>query len=254
MKWFFLPVFVISCFVWSVSAKCEDKVKKQKYVIGVENIAYLPHYDGSKSEYGGYARAVLDLFFKSINADFEYRPLPINRLFKNFVSGELDFKYPDSPDWQKDIKKGKTIVYSDPVSDYIDGIMVKPERKGKGIEALKDLGTVTGFTPWACIDLVKQGKIKLSENNDFAALLRQTINERNDGAYFSVAVALYQLREVVKKPDALVFDPSLPYVKDAYFLSTTKHKDIILKFNEFLKTRNTELSQIKEKLQVNKGL
>ena len=118
------------------------------YVIGVENIDYFPHYTYENGKFEGHGRAILDAFAKSQGYTFVYEAFPIKRLYNNFLDQKLDFKYPDNPNWKQKLKRGTQVHYSQPVAEYIDGVVVLPERKGQGVKQLKTLGTVLGFTAW----------------------------------------------------------------------------------------------------------
>ena len=220
------------------------------YTIGVENINYYPQYAYENNEYKGYARELFDLFAKSKGYTFEYKALPIKRLFSEFLTGDVDFKYPDNPYWSADDKKGKNVVYSADVAEYIDGVMVKSSNKGKGLATLKTMGIVMGFTAWDYLDKIKSGVIKLQENSDFTALIKQTLIDRNDGAYCNIDVGNHILAEVVRKNGELVFDPALPHSKDHYKLSSIKHNKVIDEFNDFLKSNKAAIDNLKKKYNI----
>lgn len=222
----------------------------QKYVIGVENINYYPQYSYENNEYRGFARELFDLFAKSKGYTFEYKALPIKRLFSDFLSGELDFKYPDNPYWSADDKKVKKVIYSSDVAEYIDGVMIKSSSKSKGTSNLKTLGIVMGFTAWDYLDKIKSGEIKIQENSDFVALIKQTMIDRNDGAYCNIDVGNHILADVLKKPGELVFDSSLPHTKDHYKLSTIKHVTVLDEFNGFLKSNKNAIDNLKKKYKI----
>lgn len=67
---------------------------------------------------------------------FAYVALPVKRLFVEFSNGVGDFKYPDNPQWALHIKKDAPIVYSEPVVEYVNGVMVPPDAKGTGVDAI----------------------------------------------------------------------------------------------------------------------
>lgn len=217
------------------------------YVIGVEALNYYPHYSNQDDRFGGFAREVLDAFAQTKGYSVEYRPLPVARLYESFFSGALDFKYPDNPDWQEARRRGKTIRYSDPVANYIDGVLVLPAHKGKGIEHLATLGTVRGFTPWAYLGLIEQGRLKVQAVTNFRQSLQQGILSRVDGVYMNVDVGRYQLVNVLKQPGALVFDEALPHTQGAYRLSSIMHAPVIDEFNAFLKHNAAEVRTLKDK-------
>ena len=226
----------------------------QTYTIGVESISYYPHYDNDKGEYKGFARDILDAFAAEKGYTFIYKPVPVARLFQEFLAGKFDFKYPDNAYWSADMKEGKNVIYSEPVVSYIDGVMVLPGNKGMGIDALKTLGTIRGFTAWTYMDLIKEGKVKIRENNGFIPLLEMTMKGRVDGAYVSIDVARWQLAEVLGKPGGLVFDSDLPYTKSAYFLSTIKEPEVMKEFNQFLVDKKELVDGLKEKYKVDVDL
>lgn len=226
---------------------CGKALAGPSYVVGVEALNYYPHYSNEGGQYSGFARDLLDSFAKTKGYSFEYRPLPVARLYMSFFAGELDFKYPDNQQWQDSKRKGLSISYSAPVVSYTDGVLVLPANKGKGIEQLKQLGTVRGFTPWDYLGLVEKGQIKLQEVNNFQQSLLQGINNRVNGVYMNAEVGRYQLNTVLKQPDALVFDEALPNSKGFYTLSTTKHAAVIDEFNQFLQEHSAEVAAMKAK-------
>jgi polar amino acid transport system substrate-binding protein len=217
------------------------------YTVGVEALNYYPHYSNEGGQYSGFARELLDLFAASKGYTFEYKILPVARLYESFFAGELDFKYPDNPQWQEIKRKNLAINYSDPIVSYTDGVFVLPANKGKGVALLKQLGTVRGFTPWDYLGLVESHQIKLQEVNSFQQSLLQAVNARVNGVYMNVDVGNYQLASVMQQPGALVFDDLLPSSTGFYTLSSTKHANIIVEFNEFLTAHAAQVAELKVK-------
>ncbi len=247
-------VFIIFVSIFCTILINSTQAETKKFVIGVENISYYPHYTYENNQYKGFARDVLDAFAKEKGYTFEYRAVPVNRLFKDLIDGVVDFKYPDNPQWQGDLKKGKNILYSSSVVNFIDGVSVLPANKGKGKAALKQLGTVMGFTPWEYLGDIKSGNIKLSENPKMDGLVMQGLAGRVDGVYANVAIVNYQLVEIQKKPGGLVFDESLPHSKGSYFLSTIKYPVLIKEFNQFISQNKDLINRLKSKYKVEEGI
>lgn len=241
-----IPGFAVILLLCAIST-----AQAQNFTIGVEDIDYYPLYSGAEGEYKGYARDLLDAFAKSKGYTFTYTALPINRLYKSFASGEVDFKFPDNQHWNPKIREGKTIAYSGPINAYIDGILVLPDRKGMDKSQLKTLGLISGFTAWEYLDDIKAGKIALDENDNYQALLKKTLRGRVDGAYSNVAVANYQLREDLQKEGQLVFDPSLPHTKSNYFVSTINHPNVIQELNTFMQSNKKLVDELQAKYHVN---
>lgn len=224
------------------------------FVVGVENQDYLPAFTYEQGAYKGFARELFDAFARDRGYVFEYRALPVPRLYASFFGGQLDFKFPDNPNWKKDQRAGKTILYSDPVFVTVDGVSVVPEKKEATPADIRTLGTMAGFTPWAWIDRIKANQVSLSENTHFDGLIRQALAGRVDGVYASVAVMNYQLDHVLKKPGALTFNPRLPYSRDNYHLSTFKHGEVLREFNAWLKQNRASVEAMKKRHGVEKGV
>ena len=241
----------VACLVLAFSSESFGKGKP--IVVGVEKVRYFPLYSNDEGEYIGFSRDVWDLFGSFADRRVRFEIKPVKRLYTDFVKKKrFDFKFPDNPYWQQDLKKksGHKISYSEPVVAFTDGVMVVPERLGKGVGKLKILGTVRGFTAWDYLDQQKKGEVEIAENSSFSGLLSQVIKKRIDGAYINLDVANYHLREILKKPGALVFDPDLPHTKGHYFASTIENPEAMKKFNDFLKKNSGDIKKIKEKYQL----
>lgn len=223
-------------------------------VVGVEELEYYPLYAVRDGEYVGAAREVLDSFAKDRGYRLTYRPLPIKRLYAELVAGGIDLKFPDDPLWSPESKQGRTIAYSNPVIAYVDGVMVRPSNHGRGAEAVRTLGTVSGFTPFAWLDRVKAGQVTVKENPRMELLLRQAVVGHVDGAYASVAVANYVLAGPLSMPGALMFDPALPHTRDHYKLSSANHPEVVAEFNAWLAANGPLVKLIKDRYGAEKGL
>lgn len=227
---------------------------KEPLVIGVEALYYLPVATYENGIYRGFARDLFDAFAQDKGYEVEYRALPVPRLYASLFEGQLDFKFPDNAYWKKEQRAGKKIFYSDPVAAFIDGTNVLPGRKINNAAEIHRLGTMGGFTPWSWMDAIKAGKITLSENTRLEALVKQALAGRVDGVYASVAVINYQLDHVLKQPGALVFNPALPYSRDNYHLSTLKHPEILIEFNDWMRKNRDRVAALKSKYGVEKGV
>jgi len=241
---FFITLLAV---VVGVGISCYAFAKEETYLIGVEDTAYYPHYSVNKGEYIGFAREALDIFSKKYGYKFVYKPLPVMRLHQNFIKKESDFLYPNNTDWLTELKKDTKIYYSNPLVNVIDGVMVLPENKGK---KLKYLATIQGFTLPAYEALIKSNKVKISESYEFKGLFESVMRNYADGLYITIDCGNYHLRTVLQKPDALVFDASLPYDIASHMLSSIKYPEIIEKFNSFLKEEKAVIDKLKDKYQI----
>ncbi len=238
--------------LFSVSANAETPNQKM-FVIGVELHEYQPYYgfDPKNPEnYIGYAREFLDAFAKEKGYHFEYKLLPVKRLFSEFFANNLDFKFPDNPAWSSEERPGKTIHYSDAVCDFIDGLMVRSDNREISLESLQEIGTVRGFTAWAFYDLITSKKLKISEAHSLQALLKQVEARRIDGAYGNITVSRHAFKDAGLAEDQLVFAEHLPHHKGSYLLSTMRHPDIIKELNTFLEEKKELVSELRKKFDI----
>lgn len=235
-------------------AGASARAAERELAVGVEELDYYPAYAVQKGEYVGAAREILDSFAKAKGYALVYKPLPIKRLFAELMSGGIDLKFPDNPYWSTDAKKDRPVTYSKPVIHYVDGVLVPPDRLGKGLPAIRTLGTVSGFTPFAWLDQIQSGAVQVKENPRMDLLLKQVALGRLDGAYVSVAVANHLLDNVLGTPGALVFDPSLPHSRDAYMLSSLNRPEIVAEFDAWMAANAATVTAIKNRYAAEKGV
>ena len=248
----------VMCFVGIVSAQSShtatqsgttvqqnDIDRSRAVVIGVEDVSYFPHYRFDHEELYGFSREIFDAFSEDRNLAVVYKPLPVGRLVVEMVNGNIDLLYPDNSAWSRAAKGNAHITYSNGVVRFVSGVLVRPERWGKGIDALKLLGTVVKFTPWGYTDLIEQGKIELTGNRNIHGLVLQGLHARVDGIYANPVVIDHVLHEHIKMPGGLVFDKGLPHVEGYYYLSTTTRPDLITDFNQWMTENAARVATMK---------
>ncbi|MCH2342006.1 transporter substrate-binding domain-containing protein [Pseudomonas sp. NPDC047963] len=225
------------------------------YVVGVEQADFLPHYRGDeKGNYQGFGRELLDNFVAHTGVSLTLRVMPADALLPALLAGEIDAKYPDSPTWSTQAKAGALLQYSLPVVNYVDGVMVLPRRVGLGINQLRRLAIVDGWTPRGYEDRIGTNQISLVGSKELPHMVRQTLLKDTDGAYYNVVVAAYYLNNIRAKPGALTFDAGLPHTRGTYHLSSMGHPELIERFDRFLADRRVEVSSLKDKHQVEASL
>lgn len=235
---------------------CADNAgaAERDLVIGVEELDYFPAYAVRGGSYVGAAREIFDAFAHDLGYEVVYRPLPIKRLFAEMLSGGIDLKFPDNPQWVTDLKQGKSVVYSKPVIDFIDGVMVRSDNMGRPADSIGILGTVSGFTPIAWMEQIKKGKVQVRENPRMDLLLKQVAMGRVDGAYVSVAVANSFLDGDPAMTGVLRFDPGLPHSRDHYHASSLSRPEVVAAFDDWLEKNQARVKAIKDRTGAEKGL
>jgi len=216
------------------------------FVVGVTSFEYAPHYYMDGGRFSGFARDVLDLFAKKYGYEFQYQARPYVRMVKEFLTGEVDFQYPDNPDWLTAQKNGRTIFYSNGVIQYIDGIVRRNSDIGKPLSTLKRIAMPRGWTPTDYLPLVRRGELIVDEVDQAAGVIEMLLHNRVDGSYLNIDVANNYL-ESHKISGKIGFDYSLPYQFSQYSLSSISHPEVIKEFNQFLIDSAQEIQQLKVK-------
>lgn len=230
------------------------RAETRDLVIGVEDIEYYPLYAIRDGEYVGAMREIIDAFARAKDYHVTYRPLPVKRLYAELANGGIDMKLPDNPNWGTDAKAGLQMVYSKPVAAYVDGVMVRPGSVAKPVDQFRTLGTVSGFTPYAWLDRVKNGSVAIKENPRMELLLRQTVVGHVEGAYVNVAVAYHLVNSILNMPGALIFNPALPHSRDFYYMSSAKRPAAIADFNAWMAANEALVKSIKDRFGAEKGI
>lgn len=221
---------------------CTEPVKTD-FIIGVQEIEeYLPYSQIRDGEYIGFNRELLDMFAEYKGYNFTYVPRPIKRLLKEFTEGKYDFKYPDNPYWASESKKDFNIIYSDPVVEFIDGVIVTESQKDLPLDSLQKLGMILGYTPVPYLDYIYEDKISVSTSYFLKNLLVLLKREQIDGIYINIDVA----KCYIDDSDKFYFNTTLPYIRATRHLSTINYPEIINEFNIFLIEKQAEIKELKK--------
>jgi polar amino acid transport system substrate-binding protein len=226
-------------FCWSLQAKT--------YVIGIEQLDYYPHYDFKSGSPRGYFFDLIQLYSKWSGDEFHFKALPVKRLYKD--AAELtDFVYPDNRAWQPhlDIDQNISKYYSAPVIYTLGATMVLPENQQMTMAEFRVLANIHGFSPTLWLKLTPQHKFKILDVPDAESALRMALRGRVDAANVEYNVAQYHLQQM-KVPNALVMAEHLPFTNLAFHLSSQKHPDQILRFNQFLIEQQDLIQQLKQR-------
>lgn len=228
--------------------------KAETITIGVSELDYLPHSAMIDGVYVGFAREVFDTFAEAEGLTIEYTPFPRRRQIQALLDERVDFIYPDDFFWQYTDKLGHSVLYSEPVARYVNGVSVLPENLGRPVEDISDLGVVSGSVPYPWREPIAAGRVQINENARITPLLRQTLAGRVDGVFADAAVVQWRLATALQMPAALVFDPNLPHLVGSYHLSTISRTTLMTKFNRWLKANDERVSSIKRRRQLYLGV
>ncbi len=134
--------------------------------------------------------------------------------------------------------------------EFIDGVLVTPQRMGRAPDQLRHLAILAGFTPLRYLEPMRQGQLRVTEVFSYPRLLSRTLRGDFDGAYANISVARHYLRDVLQRPNDLRFDASLPHTRSQRHLSSLRHPRIIGEFDAFLRTQRDQIDRLKRKYRV----
>ncbi|WP_413575809.1 substrate-binding periplasmic protein [Bdellovibrio sp. HCB290] len=233
---------IVSLLVFTAVSYANDPISKDlvrgknHFIIGVGEYDYLPHTGFIDGKFTGFGAAVLNAFAQSKGYLFEYKSVPVPRMFKVFLDDKsVDFMYPNNSYWAAERQKARNVSFSSPVVAYVDGVLVKEENIKIKLNELKTMGVLIGFDPIQYADLIKDGKIRAHENGEVVGLLKMVLNNRVQGIYLNPLVANYYLKTVIENDQPIYLARGLPFIKSHYSLSTINYPEILKEFNLFLK-------------------
>lgn len=210
------------------------QTQAKEVVIGLENTYYPPRYFVEAGKPAGINVEFLTRAFKDLGYEVRWKVQPVAELYSDLLRGAIDFKFPDNPEWEYQIKKDKPILYSSVIQADKDGLFVQAKNKARDLEKIKKVGTLQGFTVVSLEHNIRSGKIKVLEYSDTSTLMQAAIKGEIDGAYLSHGVGDYYLSKILRDPKKLVFDESLPTANNPYYLSSLKEKSLLKKLNQWI--------------------
>ncbi len=243
MKWFVL-------FYSAVLIGFSSQVFSGKYVVGVEALSYYPLYQGDGKSFRGYARELLDEFGKSKGHRFTYKAVPVKRLYFEFLTNKMDFKYPDNSRWYSKTKTTAQFTFSESTIKLVAGTSVLKSSLKKNRSEFNSIGTLLGFYPTHWIEQIKSGQVKLYEDVSTKILVQQLVAGHIDGIDIEPSVIRYYLEELDKPSDTSIIDRRYSYDVYDFHLSTIKHPEIIKEFNKFLTNNKALLEQLNKKYKI----
>lgn len=217
------------------------------YVVATENINYQPMYNFGDRQGKNFVIALFELFEKHANIEFEYLPLPIKRLKLDSTLEEVDFIFPDNPNWKRAPKFDWE--FSLPLVDTIGVTLVKPEIQNIRMRDFTGLSTVRGFTLREWKEAGEHYAIPIYYTSTEAEALNMALMGRVMGVSLDYNVARFII-ERDKQQHALVVARYLPFSTPSFRLSSHKHPELIQKMNAFLVKNDKEIEALKDKYHI----
>jgi polar amino acid transport system substrate-binding protein len=230
----------------SISCLITINTSAQALTLGVEASDYAPYYYlNDEHKYQGAAREIFDLFSKSNDLKINYDPMPVPRLFNEFVNGNVDLKFPDNPLWSASLHSTVKVHYSEPVFNINESLLVlKQDESDIAQQDISTVGTILEFSTPGIAKPVANNEFKTVETRKIEQLIHMLVSKRVQGVYFNESVA----RNLAKKmyPNtSLIRHSQYPPFQYAYHLSSIKYPKLIEAFNAFLISHAQQVNAIR---------
>jgi polar amino acid transport system substrate-binding protein len=232
----------------SLSFSMAMNISVQALTLGVESTNYAPYYYlNVEKKYQGAAREIFDLFSEVSDLKINYIPMPIPRLFNEFVKGNVGLKFPDNPLWSASLHSTVKVHYSEPVFNINESLLVlKQDEPEIDQKDMKSVGTILGFSIPGIAKYVANNEFKTVKTREIEQLIHMLVSKRVQGVYFNESVA----RNLAKKmyPNtSLVRHSKYPRFQYAYYISSIKHPKLIEAFNAFLISHAKQVDSIRNR-------
>lgn len=214
------------------------------YYIAVSDDNFLPYTWIEDGIFHGADRAVLDAFAKQQQIKLIYLPLPRLRALELMKDGTVDLIYPDDHYWAFDAKQGMAIEYSNYGMSNQAGFFRLRETLCDPNFSI--IGSQHGWMPDDYRDKVESGEVSLHR----FATLDQLLEAGRTGQVEAIFSERYILgAHIQRQPryQELEFCESLPSSIGKFRLSTIKHPEVLVKFNQFLRTSPDVIEQIRKR-------
>ncbi|MCO7222790.1 ABC transporter substrate-binding protein [Pleionea sp. CnH1-48] len=223
--------------LWMLTAQA----KGQKIKVGVEDIDYFPYYASEDGSVKGFYKSLMEAFEKQSGYSFEFSFYPPTDVVQALIDNKVDVIFPDNEYWAKDKKLNAGIRYSQPVTDYIDGVFVMYANRALPLEKLSTLGIIKGFNPYPYYTRIDDGHIQLKVYENLEQLILALFNKEIQGAYFNKVLiehflSNFSLESLIQVPlnQKIIFRSDFPMIQSNYKASTIKQQEFLKSFNEFL--------------------
>jgi len=239
-------VKLLAVFLSVLALAGASSVHAQKtFIIGAQDIAYLPHYDFNNEQEKGAVWRILEAYGSQNGLTFEYVALPIKRLHKELLAGNVDFVFPDNPKWFNQQFKGVEKHFSAPFYEILGASFVHRNDYNLHLDKVSSLSVPSGFSPIFWQSRIDDGQILLVDATNAIAAMRLVLSKRAQVTDLEYSVVQWHKRDYPEFTDICI-SPYLPHDVVALHLTTVNHPEIIHDLNRFLQENPQHLEQIKQ--------
>ena len=232
-------------------------LKKDTYIIGVEDVAYYPLFDFINSD-DTFTTELFSKFSIEYGYNFKFYPMPVKRFGMWLFEQDIDLKFPDNVRWNESNEENvlsKQVKYSEPVLHLVAGTLTSdPNVQSKA--DVKVMGTLLGFYPTKWIDEINQGTVTLYESSSTLMLIQQLIKGQLDAINLEPSVVSHYISKLNKENKhtdnqlSVKVNTNFDYDVYSYHLSSLKHPYLIADFDKFLSENEALINALRRKYKI----
>ena len=197
----------------------------------------------------GIGWAILERFAEYSGNEFVYLSMPVRRLQMEMLKGNIDFVFPDNPEWYNTITDAEDKAFSLPLVQTLAATLVKGENLGKGSTSIKRLALPLGFTPVRWQQKIDNHEVEIVTVSDTYSGLTMLQNDRVDAIRIGYHVSAHFSRRYPQLGPFKV-DVTLPHNEVAFQLSTMHNPKLIAEFNQFILTHNALIESLYKQYEI----
>lgn len=207
---------------------------------------FYPQYEVKDNLSRGLLPEIIKKFSSDENLNIQIKSMPVKRYLLEFYNNNIDFVFPDNPNWDDESKKKYSVSYSNIVMKSVGSFLVGKEQSEINLEQLKSIATIRGYTLPIDEEILKKRKINVFYVNSLNNLIQMLKSKRVESIFFHESIALTRLSSF----DKIEVAANLPKIEYSYHLSTIKQKSLMLKFNSWLIANKSWIENKKRELSI----
>ncbi|WP_395339063.1 hypothetical protein PN836_013500 [Ningiella sp. W23] len=242
-------VFAVYALIGGVSLANENTLSSDEnlkhYKIGVSFLNHYPLFDFGNSEDKGASWSILEAFAQKYGYRFEYIALPPVRLQGALNRGEIDFIFPDNPDWTAYRPNKDANVYSISIMEAVGASFVASYNRDLKESDIQSVSIPYGYTAISWMQILERYNIDTLAARDLEMALHTLKTGDATAADVEYNVGRY-LIENNPSLSNLVINTNLPKATSSYHLSTRKHILVLEQISQFSIEHAELISMLKE--------
>lgn len=250
MRSFGLLLLTFMCFVFQESLSAITLHKNNKtYIVGTSNLILPPLLKIDNGKAYGYSGDILNAFATQKGVNFEFIILPQAQLQLALDKGNIDFIFPDNPQWTNFRDPDNRNIFSKAIIESIACSFVMKSNSDLKVKEVDKVSVPFGYTPYLWTPLVTDHSIKVIPSKDLIINLKKLSTGEVDASDLEYNIGVYLVQKYSDLND-IVVSHHLPHAPVPYHMSTKHHVELLEELSIFV-TRNSDLiDQLKTKYKV----